>query len=182
MGESSTVRVTYRSLELAPAAALDDRGGGRHFLAIDTPPPVRTVLGLARVGETKMLAVEVVEAIEIDAPGSTRGCVVREVDGALLQRPPVGSERLADGAAGASDVSGSDGAVAHEAGSFDEGYAAPMAVPSPVVGDSESSDTIDVADARGDGEDGDDSDDGSAGGDAEAGGTPAKKRRGRKRK
>ncbi|MBC8069554.1 MAG: hypothetical protein IAG13_14550, partial [Deltaproteobacteria bacterium] len=51
MGASDTVRVTYRSLELTSAASLTERGGGQHFLALDTPPPVRTLLGLVRDGD-----------------------------------------------------------------------------------------------------------------------------------
>lgn len=174
MGASETVRVTYRSLELTAAASLSDRGGGQHFVALDTPPPVRTVLGLVRDGDAA-LAVEVVEAIEVEGAPGGRGCLVREVDVALLQRPPVGSERLANGAGGNGEsISGESSAVI-EAGSFDEGYAAPMAVPAPVVGDSESSDTIDVSELQGEG-DGDDSEASSDGS------SSAKKRRGRKRR
>jgi hypothetical protein len=177
MGASDTVRVTYRSLELTAAASLSERGGGQHFLALDTPPPVRTVLGLARDGDAP-IAVEVVEAIEVDGAPGGRGCLVREVDRALLEQQPVGSERLASGAGGNGEsISGESSAVI-EAGSFDEGYAAPMAVPSPVVGDSESSDTIDVSELQGEG-DGDDSEAGDAGTDGPG---SAKKRRGRKRR
>lgn len=172
MGASGTVSVTYRSLELTPSAALSERGGGHHFLALETPPPVRTVLGLTREGGPQVAA-EVVESIEVEGPDQPRGCIVRVVDDALLQRPPVGSERLANGAAGTVESSGGEGSGVIQAGSFDEGYAAPMAVPAPVVGDSESSDTIDVGDLQGEGEDSEASTDGSS---------SAKKRRGRKRR
>jgi len=181
MGATSTVRVMYRSLELAPAATLTERDGGQRFLALDTPPPVRTVLGLVR-GDDAPIAVEVIEAIEVEAPGAPRGCIVREVDTARLQRPAVGSERLASGAGGHEAPREAD--PAGEQGSYDEGYAAAMAVPAPVVGDAESSDAIDV-DGRGDADDSDDTGDEAtpSSGDAEGGGpAPAKKRRGRKRR
>lgn len=166
MAASSTVRVTYRSLELAAAAPVSDRAGGLCFVAIDTPPPVRTVLGLG-----DGTAVEVVEAIEVEAPGVARGCVVREVDAKRLQQP-VGSEKLANGAAGgeAPPVREPSGIVP-AADTYDDGYAASMAVPAPVV-DGETSDAIDV---DGDGEESDESS-------GETDTPRAKKRRGRKRK
>lgn len=168
MAASSTVRVTYRSLELAAAAPVSDRANGLRFVAIDTPPPVRTVLGLG-----DGVAVEVVEAIEVEAPGVVRGCVVREVDAKRLQQP-VGSERLANGAAGgeappAREPSG----ITPAAEAYDDGYASAMAVPAPVV-DGETSDAIDLRD----GEDAEESEESSGESDAPR----AKKRRGRKRK
>jgi hypothetical protein len=173
MAASSTARVTYRSLELAAAAPVSDRPGGLRFVAIDEPPPVRTILSLAQNGGTP-IAVEVVEAIEVEAPGVDRGCVVREVDAARL-RLAVGSESLANGAAGGEAPPASEPSPsASDSGSFDEGYGAAMAVPAPVVGDGDASEPIDV--------DGGGDDEGEESGEVDPSAGRTKKRRGRKRR
>ncbi len=179
MAASSTARVTYRSLELASAAAVSDRGGGLRFVALDAPPPVRTVLALGQDGAPQ-IAVEVVLAIEVEAPGVVRGAVVREVDSALLHQP-VGSERLASGAAGGELPPSEDhGSASSSSEHGDDSFASTMAVPAPVVGDGEPSDAIDVdgePDERDDG-----NEDGNGDSAADSGSGRAKKRRGRKRK
>lgn len=187
MGSVHEVSVHYRHIELHPAATLRDADGGELFLELAEPPPVRTVLELR--DRASVRAFEVTAVVEVDAPGTARGCRVREVDAAQLRDRKVGSERLADASAGSAS-SGAAPTPAHassgEAGeeSWSDDYGAHMAVPAPVIDPdgSDESEAIDVNAA-----DTDDADDASA---SESGETtdsaessrPGKKRRGRRRK
>jgi hypothetical protein len=189
MASQHEVSVHYRHIELQPAATLRDADGGELFLELAEPPPVRTVLEL-REGATSK-AFEVVAVVEVEAPGTPRGCRVREIDGAALRDRKVGSERLADASAGA--ATGGAAPPPTRVESSDDGenwsddYGAHMAVPAPVI-DPDGSDESEAIDINADGsEDADDDGNASAGeasdaSDSTESSRQGKKRRGRKRK
>lgn len=176
MTAQSHVRVLYRHVEIAATATVAEQDGGLRFVSLEAPPPVRTVLQLA-AADGSSTAVEVVRAVEI-ADAADRGCVVRVLEAAPPAR--VGSEGLPDGAKAprpepavhASEHDASDAAGGATAMADEPGYGAHMAVPAPVIGDDDS-EPVDVGEASASTSDDDGSDES---------GTPAKKRRGRKRR
>ncbi len=176
------VRVDIRHHTLATAAPLEASADGEVFVALDDPPPVRTILAI-HDGDEGPHALEVTRVVETDADGARRGAYGRFRDADLLRGlDVVGTEHLDAGPAVASED------TAHT------GY---LAVPAPVV-DPDPSDRIDVSELRqleeGDGEDDDDASalDGPTNGEpardhapadpVDDGGSRGKRRRGRKRR
>ncbi|HET6585671.1 MAG TPA: hypothetical protein VFG69_19565 [Nannocystaceae bacterium] len=177
------VSVHYRHVELQSVATLRVDGDGEAFLELAEPPPVRTVLEL-RGPSARSTAYEVTAVVEVEAPGAIRGCRLREVDAARLSSRAVGSERLADAAAGS--VAGSTAATARgrtEASgdeSWSNDYGVQMAVPAPVV-DPDGGDDSSEAEIGSNGDD-DDGSGSAADSDASRSAGGGKKRRGRRRK
>jgi hypothetical protein len=170
------VRVDIRHHMLASAARLQESRDGEVFIALDDPPPVRTILAIHE-GSDGPHALEVTRVVETDSDASRRGAYGRFRDAEQLRGlDAVGTEHLA---AGEQPTSGDDGEHS--------GY---MAMPAPVV-DPDPSDRIDVNELRQLEESGEDSDDES---DDEApsesapdlssdeGAKKGKRRRGRKRR
>ncbi|HLT36357.1 MAG TPA: hypothetical protein VK034_08725 [Enhygromyxa sp.] len=93
---SETVRVDLRQATLSENARLRE-AGERLFLALENPPPVRSLLRLISGDEQK--AFEVVRVIEVvDDDESARGCYGRYVDiERLAEQIKVGSEHLEPG-------------------------------------------------------------------------------------
>lgn len=190
MSEASRkVRVELRHVTLSETAELTS-DGDTIFLALDEPPPVRTLLRVVDDGANARV-LEVTRVVEVPEPAgrNARGLYGRFVDdaaGARLER--VGTEHIAAGEGTDAHVS------APEVGSDeDDGLHAQMAMPAPVV-DPDPSEPIDLdevrrlegverdddeaADAAGDGDD--DGEDDPAG---DEGGLKKKRRRkGRKRR
>ena len=184
MNANNTVQIKYRHVEIAAAAPLDDLGDGTFRLALETPPPVRTVLAIA--GPSGSRAYVVTAVVEAPPEGSTRGCVVREVP---LDRLPttVGTERLADSALGAAESSATGATGATDSGEDqDDAYGAHMAVPAPVISEDTSGPRdLSEGDTGGEGDagpsdNGEGTDESATTGDG--GASRAKKRRGRQRK
>lgn len=176
MTAQSNVRVLYRHVEIAAATTVAEQDGGLRFVSLEAPAPVRTVLQLAAADGSSM-AVEVVRAIEI-GDAAERGCVVRVLEAAPPAR--VGTEGLPDGvkpprpepAAHTSEPDVGDAGGEASAMADEPGYGAHMAVPAPVIGDDDS-EPVDVGETSASTNDDEGSDES---------GTPAKKRRGRKRR
>ncbi len=81
---------------MRPAALGATEGVEGVFVAIDDPPPVRTVLAVVE-GERRR-ALEVVWVVEVAEHGETRGFYGRWVDDEVLERAAnVGTEALEDG-------------------------------------------------------------------------------------
>lgn len=186
MASESEVSVHYRHVELQSVATLRTDGDGELFLELGEPPPVRTVLELRSGGTGR--AYEITAVVEVEAGGATRGCRLREVDATVLKSRTVGSERLADAAAGTAPSSAAPAGARTRADAggeerWSDEYGVQMAVPAPVV-DPDGSDDSTEAEIGTNGDDADD--DGSSGSAADsdasrsAGG--GKKRRGRRRK
>jgi hypothetical protein len=179
--DAREVRVDIRHHTLATAAPLEASKDGEVFVALDDPPPVRTILAI-HDGDEGPHALEVTRVVETDADGLRRGAFGRFRDADLLRGlDAVGTEHLAAGPAAASE---------------DSDHAGYLAVPAPVV-DPDPSDRIDVSELRqleergGDEGSDDDSDDddpspadstGSGNGEATESGRRGKRRRGRKRR
>lgn len=144
MSEASRkVRLDLRHVTLSETAELSP-AGDTIFVALDEPPPVRTLLRVVEEG-AKPRVLEVTRVIEApDADGrNARGLYGRFVDdaaGARLER--VGTEHIAAGeggeAHGSPSQDGSDG---------DDGGRAQMAMPAPVV-DPDPSEPIDLDEVR----------------------------------
>jgi hypothetical protein len=184
--DAREVRVDIRHHTLAAAAPLRESADGEVFVALDDPPPVRTILAI-HDGDEGPHALEVTRVIETDSDASSRGVFGRFRDAELLRGlDAVGTEHLATGEQ-APAASGEDAEHA--------GY---LAMPAPVV-DPDPSDRIDVNELRqleeGGGDeaseedeegesDGDVSPAASASGDQPIDGSPpqGRRRRGRKRR
>jgi hypothetical protein len=95
----TVVRVDLRQASLSETARLraHDGPGDLLFLAIDNPPPVRSLLSL-RDGDQRK-AFEVVRVVEVvDEDESARGCYGREIPVERLdEQAKVGSEHLEPG-------------------------------------------------------------------------------------
>ena len=173
------VRVDIRHHTLASAARLQESRDGEVFIALDDPPPVRTILAIHE-GNDGPHALEVTRVVETDSDASRRGAYGRFRDADLLRGlDAVGTEHLA---AGEQPSSSDDGEHS--------GY---LAMPAPVV-DPDPSDRIDVNELRQLEENSDDGDDDESESDDEAPSESApdlsaeespkkgKRRRGRKRR
>ncbi len=92
----TAVRVDLREATLTESARLSERGE-RLFLAMENPPPVRSLLRVFVEGERK--AFEVARVIEVVEEGeAARGCYGGWVDVArLTEQDKVGSEHLEPG-------------------------------------------------------------------------------------
>jgi hypothetical protein len=129
------VRVDIRHHTLATAAPLDESADGEVFVALDDPPPVRTLLAI-HDGKEGPHALEVTRVVETDTDASRRGVFGRFRDPDVLRGlESVGTEHLASG----EQVSA--------AGSDDSDHAGFLAMPAPVV-DPDPSDRIDVSELR----------------------------------
>jgi hypothetical protein len=188
----SELSVHYRHVELQSVATLRTNGDGELFLELAEPPPVRTVLEL-RAG-AKRQAYEITAVVEVETAGAghrdafARGCRVREVDSALLKSRAVGSERLADAAAGTAPGATPSPAARARTDSGDdeqwsEEYGVQMAVPAPVV-DPDGSDDSSESEIGSNGDDADDDGNNGSAADSDASRSAGsgKKRRGRRRK
>lgn len=164
---ATTLHLRYRHVDLGDAVLHDD--GDRHFLVLELPPPVRTIL----VADDRTYEVESVVETET-GPGNARGCYVRPADRSVSAA--VGSESLASGSANVEPAPGD--AVTPVGADDDLDYGARMAVPAPVVDTdgSDSSEPIDVS-----GQEVEDAS-GSEPIDVAADTAASKKRRGRKRR
>ncbi|MFO7566916.1 MAG: hypothetical protein R6X02_30005 [Enhygromyxa sp.] len=93
---SETVRVDLRQATLSDNARLRE-ADDRLFLALDNPPPVRSLLRLVAGDEQKAFEVaRVVEVVDEDEPA--RGCYGRYVElERLAEQDKVGSEHLEPG-------------------------------------------------------------------------------------
>lgn len=131
---------------LSTAALSDDQEGV--FVAIDEPPPVRTVLTVVQGDERRALqVVSVVEVAERDERG-THGFYGRWVDEDALERASkVGTEHLEDGTPVVQPVIRDNSVV------MDVSDAPAMAMPAPVL---ILEDDTGVVDVRGSSEDADD--------------------------
>src|SRR5688572_32975883 len=99
------VRVDIRHDTLATAAQLEASADGEVFVALDDPPPVRTILAIHE-GDEGPHALEVTRVVETDAGGLRRGAFGRFRDADLLRGlDGVGTEHLAAGPAVASEDS-----------------------------------------------------------------------------
>ena len=99
MASDTQVRVDLRSISLSASAQLAELPDGSFFVALDEPPPVRTVLSV-REEDGEARAFEVCRVIEIGEAGPTgaRGCQGRFVEAERLeQQHGVGSEHLTPG-------------------------------------------------------------------------------------
>jgi hypothetical protein len=97
---SEAVRVDLREATMTESARLRERDN-QLFLAMDTPPPVRSLLRLTVANERK--AFEVARVVEVvDEAEPERGCYGAWVDAARLsEQDRVGSEHLEPGISGA---------------------------------------------------------------------------------
>lgn len=183
--EPQHVRVDLRHVRLAQSAALSEADGGV-FVALDDPPPVRSVVVIhGDDGSHPLEVTRVVEVPESD-PRGARGVYGRFVDDEALQRTDrVGTEHLADGASAGSPAIDDEGEAPDVSS---------MAMPAPVV-DPDPSGPIAVAELRAVEQEGDEGDreaeEPSGNGDEPSGngdegganGAPrGKRRRGRKRR
>lgn len=137
---TAPVRLDYRHVPLADQAALAEKGDGV-FVALEAPPPVRTVLrAVASDGSVRALVVtRVVEVADGDA-GGARGFYGRFVDDeALAKSDAVGSEHL-DAPDGSSAIAESTEQGSGADPGSDVGNAA-MAMPAPVLVDDEDEDS-----------------------------------------
>jgi hypothetical protein len=120
MANQTQVRVDLRSISLSAAAQLAELPDGSFFIALDEPPPVRTVLSVREEGG-EARAFEVSHVIEISeaSPIGVTGCQGRFVEAKRLERQrDVGSEHHAPGEAQHSpEADGSDDGLAEETGS-----------------------------------------------------------------
>lgn len=164
---NAPVRLLYRDVPLAEPPAVQAAADGV-FVALSTPPPVRTVLRLVQ-GDGSVRAIEVTRVVEVDGSDDRgeRGFYARFVEGDVLAASDrVGSEHLSapdfGPMAGEVDPESTD-----EADPSDAGHVA-MAMPAPVVVDD-------------DDEDGADSD-GTAAESEDAGSRPARARKRRAKK
>ena len=197
MNDAARVRVEIRRVPLTDTAPCEPSEGGV-FVALDDPPPVRSILAIT-AGDEAPRALEVTAVVEVAPEGGARGFYGRFIeDDALARFERVGTEHLSDGepepaARGEGETAESD----------DAGPGTQMAMPAPVV-DPDDSEPIDLDTYRsGEHEaapssDADDSGDAEDGADAEPeGGTTSeqttsdgeddgarkgKRRRGRKRR
>jgi hypothetical protein len=129
------VRVDIRHHTLATAAQLQESADGEVFVALDDPPPVRTILAI-HDGESGPHALEVTRVVEADSDAVRRGVYGRFRDADLLRGlDAVGTEHLEAG------EQPSQGTV------DDAGETGLLAVPAPVV-DPDPSDRIDVSELR----------------------------------
>jgi hypothetical protein len=101
---SEAVRVDLREATMTESARLRERTDKPLFLAMDTPPPVRSLLRLTLGNERK--AFEVARVIEVvDEAEPERGCYGAWVDFArLVDQDRVGSEHLEPGISGSAGV------------------------------------------------------------------------------
>jgi len=176
MSESAqrSVRVELRHVVLAEAAALTELKGGRVFVALDEPPPVRSVLALVD-GSTRN-AIEVTRVVEVADAGGVRGVHGRVVDADALARfAAVGTERLPGGTREPASTQPSLESEKSDAGAS----GSQLAMPAPVMVVEADSEPIDVSD--GDGGDASDEPDGDGDG-GDGGEAQTKKRKGRKRR
>jgi hypothetical protein len=168
-----TVRVELRHVVLAEAAALTEQSGGRVFVALDEPPPVRSVLALvdASDGSTRR-AIEVVRVVEVADGDGSRGVHGRVVDADALARfAAVGTERLPGGTREPASTEPTPDPEKSDA----DANGSQLAMPAPVMVVENDSEPIDVS--EGDGGDAHEDADGGDGGE-----TQTKKRKGRKRR
>jgi hypothetical protein len=100
---SEAVRVDLREATMTESARVREREG-QLFLAMDTPPPVRSLLRLT-IGDQRK-AFEVARVIEVvDEAEPERGCYGAWVDAARLgDQDRVGSEHLEPGISGGAGV------------------------------------------------------------------------------
>jgi hypothetical protein len=195
---ASRVRVDIRHVQLAEAASCEPASNGL-FVAMDDPPPVRSILAVSD-GDGAPRAFEVTAVVEVAPEGGVRGFHGRFIESDALARfERVGTEHLSDG-----EPEG-DATDGEHADADDAGLGTQMAMPAPVVDPDESepidlgeeqpseaenasadeSDTVDGDPAAADepnteGEAG--GEDGSENGSDDGGGRKGKRRRGRKRK
>lgn len=99
----TVVRVELRQATLTESARLRE-AGDRMFLALENPPPVRSLLRL-RAGE-ELSAFEVARVVEVvDEAEPARGCYGRMIElDRLAEQQKVGSEHLEPGARGGGGV------------------------------------------------------------------------------
>jgi hypothetical protein len=174
--DAREVRVDIRHHTLHSAAPLQESKDGEVFIALDDPPPVRTILAI-HDGNEGPHALEVTRVVETDTETSRRGAYGRFRDADLLRGlEAVGTEHLAAG---------------EQPTPSDDGDHTGYAMPAPVV-DPDPSDRIDVNELQkleergGDNGDDDDAsdDDASPADSAPDGESPrrTRRRRGRKRR
>jgi len=99
MASQTQVRVDLRSISLSASAQLAELPDGSFFIALDEPPPVRTVLSV-REEDGEARAFEVGHVIEIGeaSPTGATGCQGRFVAAERLERQRgVGSEHHVPG-------------------------------------------------------------------------------------
>lgn len=124
---------------LTPASLSDDQEGV--FVALDDPPPVRTVMAVVEGDQRRALEVAwVVEVTERDERG-TRGFYGRWVDDeALARAAKVGTEHLEDGTPVVQPV------VSDDSVALDVSDAPVMAMPAPVMVVDDDTGVLDVSD------------------------------------
>lgn len=136
---NAPVRLLYRDVPLAEPPAVQAAADGV-FVALSTPPPVRTVLRLVH-DDGSVRAIEVTRVVEVDGSDDRgeRGFYARFVEGDVLAASDrVGSEHLSapDSGPTAGEV---DPESTDEADPSDAGHVA-MAMPAPVVVDADDED------------------------------------------
>lgn len=187
-----TVRVEIREIVLTDEASVHT-DGERTFIAMEAPPPVRSVVALHQE-DGSVTSLEVREVVEVgdSDPRGTCGCYGVEVDAdALARAARVGTEGLA-GQPVATPTETPAPLATPSAGAATDTEDVQMGMPAPVV-EPDESDTIDVesreaaagggASDEGETEDDEDTEDDEAPvGDDNATQTPRRRRRGRKQR
>jgi hypothetical protein len=136
------IRVEIRGVQLAEVASCEESEAGV-FIALDDPPPVRSILAIAE-GAQAPRAFEVTGVVEVPPDGGVRGFVGRFIESdALARYARVGTEHLADGEPEAAPHA--DGEQTDD----DEDVGIQMAMPAPVMVDHDESEPIDVDEPSG---------------------------------
>jgi hypothetical protein len=180
------VRIDIRGVQLAEAAPCEDTDSGV-FVTLDDPPPVRSILAVFD-GDESPRAFEVTAVVEVPPEGGERGVLGRFLESdALARYERVGTEHLSEGEPESEQREDGD---EDEAGDED-GSGIQMAMPAPVMVDSDESEAIQTDDDEtGAAETADRDDDASpdaneeedATSDEADGARKGKRRRGRKRR
>ena len=128
-------QATLQPAALGPASEAAEEGV---FIALDDPPPVRTVLAVVEGGRRR--ALEVAWVVEVPDPGSPRGFHGRWVSDEALERAArVGTEHLEDGTPVVQPV------VPDHSAAMDVSDAS-MAMPAPVMIVDDDTGVVDVSD------------------------------------
>lgn len=144
-----TARVEFRHVTLAEAAAVRTGNGADDavFIALDEPPPVRTVLRL--VTDDAARDVVVTRVVEVPEADLVRGCFARDADEAERTRGgEVGTEHLQV------DPADEEGSAVLGGSDLDADGNLSMAMPAPVLVDADDDDDNGDGEAEGS-EDGD---------------------------
>lgn len=146
---SSSTTVVYRHVALASGAALQVKKDRSVFVAVDEPPPIRTVVQLWRGDEARAVVVQ--RIIEVPEEGEARGFFAVPAESQdIATATKVGTEHL-ETPVGTSPAGSDDGTADGSGSDVDPDANIAMAMPAPVVGDTDD-EPEDGADADEDGE------------------------------